>query len=687
MRPRASSSARSINLNPDSNINTKNTQAATTISSFACPICNVQAPNLFTLNQHLDEIHFGGAKDNTDGQQPPPPSSRTSISVGNASGGGGGRSRNSLPAQQDSFEDVSEALFGFFKKTGLRMPGLGISGANGGNSMDVSDDNSSGGGPQEQLPVGIGGRSRSSSTPPVASGGMDGALADKVTKAHWQPNQKRDRCSVPACAVLLDNRPREHCRNAANKSVLEGNRLEKRLEKLAALYVSFYNPSSSTVSLRKQNMHAAEQTVVAWQENSSADACPLCNRAFNKLTNRRHHCRLCGRVICSSEECLKSLPVPLPNTHGIYNSENIAHVRSCRDCERILLRQKERLHKDADPPEIARLYQILVDCKKQVESNLPLFHSIMYRLNASSGSLADSNIDIKRAKRTRKALMDAFNTMDLTSKQMLRLPAPTGSDFQLHKSIRLSVAKYLQTHMFPLSMLPQALNKSASGQGQGQGAAQNKPNAVPTVNASSFTPSSSQTSLEPISSTTSAAATKAAVDQGARNGQQQSSQKSPEEDERASTTTTTTVDAAGKGSQRRRVGPQAAASAPRRQPTMLQTLSNTVGGTVNGTLSNIMSIVTLGSNRPGSTPQKAGKVEISPESEARARALGPHERQGQLSVLREQREIVAGYIREATKSRRLDDVRTLNESLGDLDAEIYALEKYAEQPAASDLVF
>lgn len=41
------------------------------------------------------------------------------------------------------------------------------------------------------------------------------------------------------------------------------------------------------------------QTVPSWQPDDTVSECPLCTKAFGWWT-RRHHCRKCGRVVCSS---------------------------------------------------------------------------------------------------------------------------------------------------------------------------------------------------------------------------------------------------------------------------------------------------------------------------------------------------------------------------------------------------
>ncbi len=43
----------------------------------------------------------------------------------------------------------------------------------------------------------------------------------------------------------------------------------------------------------------AEQSIVNWQDDDQVKACPICAMPFS-FTVRKHHCRLCGRVVCAS---------------------------------------------------------------------------------------------------------------------------------------------------------------------------------------------------------------------------------------------------------------------------------------------------------------------------------------------------------------------------------------------------
>ncbi|XP_070544862.1 uncharacterized protein [Ptychodera flava] len=66
-------------------------------------------------------------------------------------------------------------------------------------------------------------------------------------------------------------------------------------------------------------------TRARWMEDHEAVMCNVCNQKFNQL-RRKHHCRVCGRVVCN--KCCKE-KVPLPQL-GYAEPE-----RSCDDCRPI----------------------------------------------------------------------------------------------------------------------------------------------------------------------------------------------------------------------------------------------------------------------------------------------------------------------------------------------------------------
>ena len=95
-------------------------------------------------------------------------------------------------------------------------------------------------------------------------------------------------------------------RKTVDKQNLEISRLETRLTRLTQLLAdpppepnqSAGNLLWSSISGAKPQLRALEQSVVAWEDDASVAECPFCQQAFSQYTFRRHHCRICGRVVC-----------------------------------------------------------------------------------------------------------------------------------------------------------------------------------------------------------------------------------------------------------------------------------------------------------------------------------------------------------------------------------------------------
>ncbi|XP_018018523.1 rabenosyn-5 isoform X1 [Hyalella azteca] len=70
--------------------------------------------------------------------------------------------------------------------------------------------------------------------------------------------------------------------------VAETNKLLLRLDKLLA------DAPSDPVKRKAQ-----ERELVPWVDDACVPLCPDCGRSFSALTRRRHHCRLCGAIMCN----------------------------------------------------------------------------------------------------------------------------------------------------------------------------------------------------------------------------------------------------------------------------------------------------------------------------------------------------------------------------------------------------
>ena len=79
---------------------------------------------------------------------------------------------------------------------------------------------------------------------------------------------------------------------------------------------------------------------MSWQSDAEVSQCTLCASTF-KWTRRKHHCRLCGRIVCNA--CSRARRVPL---QGSGKAE-----RACDSCAQEGERDADDNESDADEHE------------------------------------------------------------------------------------------------------------------------------------------------------------------------------------------------------------------------------------------------------------------------------------------------------------------------------------------------
>ncbi|KAG2171763.1 hypothetical protein INT43_008143, partial [Umbelopsis isabellina] len=302
---------------------------------------------------------------------------------------------------------------------------------------------------------------------------------------------------------------------------LESNRLEKRLEKLAKIHanpeaagVRPERPSlwkSITTGSRSDNLTVqrtssessidsigsllnsnagtggnnsriiamnlkhrdAERSVVSWEDDRSHLSCPLCSKPFT-ITNRKHHCRLCGRIVCSNQTCSSMIPLFLDMSSDSVDQNPVGETRACKDCKRTVFRRKIQKEEMTKPQPIIQLYQQLSATKANIDKMLPRFQDMVMMLEKKDTS-NQSHETFKLAGQVRKSLLDSFAAFDTISKRIKMLPAHSSSMRRLQANIHIAANHYLQRNMFPLQMLPRILNpenKDKSPKSNGKAVAQ-----------------------------------------------------------------------------------------------------------------------------------------------------------------------------------------------------------------------
>ncbi|KAF9428582.1 carboxypeptidase Y-deficient [Podila epigama] len=436
----------------------------------SCPICNITLRNLAQLNQHLDTIHP---------EEPDDVKSAVTSFFRNAQ-----KVLNPITRQATTtFKNIPANSTELLRKI-----------------QDLDLDSATG--PGNNL-----------AGPPM--GGFQGwtdPRADAiVTKRHWiklNPQAKHDpnglwcrvceQCFVQAKKAEDDANAGGVYRNlttdfmsirikSAEKKHLEINRLEKRIEKLAQTHVQFEPgvssspvPSSnnstfssissgassvrakglfrSVTTSRGQQMKSAEQAIVKWEDDATVPG-----SMFNRYGNRKHHCRLCGRVVC--DDCSKKIHLYLNMSNYTDTSDSVGQTRACKDCIRIVFTRREHAADRKRPNAVVKYYGSLTRLKERIDLALPRFQEMLNAIGQKS-DMSQGHPDYQLAAKTRKELLDDFALFDSISKKIARLPAHSQHQKQLHTNLYWWATQYLQTNMFPLSVIPKVFGNNSSNNSQ-----------------------------------------------------------------------------------------------------------------------------------------------------------------------------------------------------------------------------
>lgn len=261
-------------------------------------------------------------------------------------------------------------------------------------------------------------------------------------------------------------------RRTVDKAYLEVSRLEKRLSRLTQLLANPPPPENeqSTSSFlwalagSKNHIRTLEQSVVTWEDDATVIHCPFCQQQFSQYSFRRHHCRVCGRVVCGdpatqcSSEIGLNVDAPVAangNGHEKSLSQVAVDVRMCKDCQHTIFSKSDFARQLSIRPPDQRAYENLVQFERGIRLLLPKFQKLLQTLQ--DPDKPPTPAQLTDATKVRKRLMDAFTQYDVAARRIRDLPTQSPTQERLQKAIHAQATTFLHLHMLPLKSLPKLL--------------------------------------------------------------------------------------------------------------------------------------------------------------------------------------------------------------------------------------
>nr|XP_002122676.1 rabenosyn-5 isoform X2 [Ciona intestinalis] len=252
-----------------------------------------------------------------------------------------------------------------------------------------------------------------------------------------------------------------------DRFVIESNKVLIRLDKLLC----------QVMKTKRKNTKEFEQTLVPWVRDVDVPYCPTCGDRFN-VARRRHHCRLCGSIMCTKcslfvqleladqlVESLRKVPGMRKRTQSDLNLSRSASMsssqdeeislRCCHDCYVVLMKRKDRLEQDKNMPLLVLLYEKLQSATNGANSLAPEYEKIADSLNQG-----EETYELDTANELRFKLIKLYEKIDVVSKKIEVLNSEdeefplSPTTVRLQTSIRRASHAYLQENMLTLRSLP-----------------------------------------------------------------------------------------------------------------------------------------------------------------------------------------------------------------------------------------
>ncbi|KAJ0180740.1 hypothetical protein K1T71_004144 [Dendrolimus kikuchii] len=227
----------------------------------------------------------------------------------------------------------------------------------------------------------------------------------------------------------------------------ETNKLLIRLDKLVCNMPNDH-------SQRKQH----EQEVVPWLDGSSVKLCPNCARTFN-LTRRKHHCRLCGSLLCHDCSLFLDINVarsivdpsaPQTSSHLDHDATEKTGLRLCEHCYNLIELRKEVQESRNAKTALVTAYEQMRSLMDQAKPAVSMYEKMCQSLFDGETTYNLSDVNALRGRIGKLA-----EGIDVLSKKIATFPADPGTrQARLQNSIRQAAAHFIKEDLLSLPKLP-----------------------------------------------------------------------------------------------------------------------------------------------------------------------------------------------------------------------------------------
>ncbi|XP_034187930.1 rabenosyn-5 [Osmia lignaria lignaria] len=244
-----------------------------------------------------------------------------------------------------------------------------------------------------------------------------------------------------------------------------------------------------------------ERTIVPWIDEKDVKLCPTCAKSFH-VARRKHHCRLCGAVMCHSCTIFLSLHDAKKMTSPVSVQDDLAvspvserpiserivragigltklarspsssslnsvlslvndstgteqHFRICTHCANLLDAREKQKAKHFDKPIVCQFYEKMRSYMEEASQHVKMYNKMWESL-----SEGESTYNLEDAQTLRVKIAKLGENIDLISKRISVLGTkcvespPQEQEVRLHHMVRVSAMIFLKEELLSVQALP-----------------------------------------------------------------------------------------------------------------------------------------------------------------------------------------------------------------------------------------
>lgn len=245
------------------------------------------------------------------------------------------------------------------------------------------------------------------------------------------------------------------------------NRLVRLINGIIQICLQHENSMFSYFKVRA-DVSALEKKIVDWKDDQSTIDCSICLEPFG-LFMRKHHCRLCGQMVCDDEKSNCSSDIELLNLMSaapdlpfinITTLRDISKIdlkiRICSQCLRhVFCKRKFIFNITRDLPQILAQYENLHNMEMSIMNLISKFDEALIAVKVNDETRENNIIQLADL---RRKLLNTFTIYDRLSTKIINLDVQTNSERKIQQSIASHASAFIEEKMMPLRKIPEVLN-------------------------------------------------------------------------------------------------------------------------------------------------------------------------------------------------------------------------------------